>query len=76
MRFDNLLLRGLTEVKGKKFMWYSWPRFKGFAEKENTLEKVLASKERFLTCLQLVHDYYCQNSSRRENAGLTEFKGP
>ena len=42
----------------------------------SNVEKVLSSREEFLSCLKEVHEYYRMHPKYIEPEGLKKFKGP
>ena len=63
----------------KRFKWYSWLRFKYFANEISTLDNILSSEKLFLEVLDKVHTYYRRHITEakcHEQEGLEEYKGP
>ena len=59
IRLQDLLKRGFPKcVVVKRFKWYSWLRFKYFANEISTLDNILSSEKLFLEVLDKVHAYY------------------
>ena len=63
----------------KRFKYYSWLRFKYYANEESTIDTVLSSEELFLQLLKKVNNYYVVHKNLKkchEQEGLEEYKGP
>ena len=73
--YSALLRRGFGKFE-KKYKWYSWLRFKSFAQKNGCVDDVLANENMFLKVLSEVHEYYRMNPTYAENEGLEAFQGP
>ena len=80
INLKNLLKRGFPKcLAPKRFKYYSWLRFKYYANEESTIDKVLSSEELFLQLLKKVNNYYVDHKNLEkyhEQEGLEEYKGP
>ena len=72
----DVIRRGFPKFEPPKFQWYSWLRFKSFADEHSNLDKVLSLKEDFMSCLKDVHEYYSKHPEYVQPEGLEKFKGP
>lgn len=72
----NLINQGFPKFEPLKFKWYSWLRFKFFAERDSNLDNVLSSKEDFMSFLKTLHEFYRGNQICIQPEGVEEFKGP
>ena len=80
IRLDNLRKLGFpTKSSNRKYEWYSWLRFKEFAQKSGTKEEALqdhSPTEFFWQTLSDVNRYYQRHPECAELEGLEKFKGP
>ena len=79
INLKKLLQRGFPKcLAPKRFKYYTWLRFKYYANEESTIDTVLSSEELFLQLLKKVNNYYVVNKRLKfhETEGLEEYKGP
>ena len=64
INLKKLLQRGFPKcLAPKRFKYYSWLRFKYYANEVSTIDTVLSSEELFLQLLKKVNDYYIHHTS-------------
>lgn len=73
--------RGFPKFKSqhtgfKSYKYYSWLRFKEFANNHSSIENVLSQEKVFDEITYKVNIYYTKHTQYALNEGLEEYKGP